>query len=73
MINLLKQNQKIWEIFTRLEEYQPFKLDEHQRFLYSLSQQKNILEPVVSKYLITKGLKIDYPNQKNLPFVSPMI
>jgi len=44
MMNLLKQNQELWEIFTRQEEYYPFFLDRHQRFPYYLSRTRNILE-----------------------------
>jgi len=64
MLELLKTNKDIWELFTKKEEYFPSSLDEHERFNYSLTKYKDIQQPIVSEFLIKNGLKIDFPDQK---------
>jgi hypothetical protein len=61
MINRIKEDKELWDLYTRKEEYSPGKLDKYGRFPYSASQNKNILEPKVSEYLIRKHWKINYP------------
>jgi peptidoglycan/xylan/chitin deacetylase (PgdA/CDA1 family) len=65
MIEKLKQNKELWELFTRKEEYNPLMLDQYDRFPYYLSKHRNIFEPEVSKFLIENGLKVEYPEGKN--------
>lgn len=64
MIEILKQNRELFDLFTRREEYSSFLLDRYQRFPYYLSRYRNILEPQVSKFLIENGLKVEYPEGK---------
>ena len=64
MIEILKQNKELWDLFTRKEEYNPLLLDQYGRFPYYLSKYRNILEPEVSKCLIENGLKVEYPEGK---------
>jgi peptidoglycan/xylan/chitin deacetylase (PgdA/CDA1 family) len=64
MIEILKQNNEIWDLFTKKEEYNPLMLDQYDRFPYYLSKRRNIFEPEVSKFLIENGLKIEYPKNK---------
>ncbi len=64
MIEVLKSNKRLWELFTRKEEYTPLLLDQYQRFPYYLSKHRNVLEPEVSNSLIQNGLKVEYPNGK---------
>ena len=64
MHELLKQNQKIWDLFTRKEEYYQNNLDEHGRFLYDESDLEKAFEPEVSIYLVDQGMKIEYPENK---------
>ena len=45
MIEVLKQNKELWDLFTRKEEYGPLTLDQYDRFPYYLSKHRNILEP----------------------------
>jgi len=61
---MLRQDQEIWDIFTRREELNPKRLDRFGRFTYSLSQHKEILEPRASKFLVENGLKAEYPESK---------
>jgi len=64
MIEVLKQNKELWDLFTRREEYGPLFLDQYNRFPYYLSKHRNIFEPEVSKFLIENGLEVEYPEGK---------
>jgi peptidoglycan/xylan/chitin deacetylase (PgdA/CDA1 family) len=66
MIEKLKQNKELWDLFTRKEEYNPLMLDQYDRFPYYLSKNRDILEPEVSKFLIENGLnlEVEYPEGK---------
>lgn len=64
VIELLKNNQKIWELFTGSEEYEPFSPDKHGRFISKHSKNLNIDTPMVSNFLMENGLKLVYPDEK---------
>lgn len=64
MIDVLKQNKELYDLFTRREEYNSLILDQYQRFPYYLSKHRNFLEPEVSKFLLKNGLKVEYPDGK---------
>ena len=64
MIDVLKSNERLWDLFTKKEEYAPLLLDRYQRFPYYLSRHRDVLEPEVSTFLIQNGLKVKYPNGK---------
>lgn len=64
MINKLRQNQELWDLFTKKEEYNPDFTDQYERFQYYLSSHKDIFQPNVSKFLIENGLKPEYPDEK---------
>jgi len=64
MYNILKEDPKIWDYFSKKEEYLPTKLDSHNRFTYAHSTHKDIFEPNISKYLIQKGFEVEYPDNK---------
>lgn len=64
MIDLLKNNQELWDLFTAKEEYDAVSLDKHQRFVASFSKNKNIDTPIVSNFLVKNGLNVLYPNDK---------
>jgi peptidoglycan/xylan/chitin deacetylase (PgdA/CDA1 family) len=64
MIEALRKNPKIWEIYTREEEYSTNGLDQHDRFIYQKSKYHDVLNPIVSKFLLENGLKIEYPDGK---------
>ena len=65
MHELLMNNQEIWDLFTRKEEYSPEKLDEHHRFLFSEKDLRNASEPEVSRYLIENGMQVEFPENKS--------
>ncbi len=64
MVELLKSNEELWDLFTKKEEYAPLILDQYKRFPYCLSRHKNILKPLVSEFLIQNGLSPEYPDGK---------
>ncbi|MHA1428085.1 MAG: polysaccharide deacetylase family protein [Candidatus Helarchaeota archaeon] len=64
-MNKLKNNQELWDLFTKNEEYNPAFLDQYQRFRYYLSKHRTVLIPEVSEFLVQNGLKIQYPEEKS--------
>lgn len=64
MHEILQKDPKIWDIFTRKEEYNSLIRDKYGRFPYSASSNRNIFEPHVSKYLIEHGYHVEYPEDK---------
>lgn len=64
MHELLKQNQDIWDLFTRKEEYSPKELDEHGRFLFSEKNLVNASDPKASRYLVNHGIHVKFPEYK---------
>ena len=65
MFDELKENEELWDLFTRKEEYNITFRDAYGRFPYYLSSHRNIFEPRVSKFLVEKGMKPHYPDGKN--------
>ena len=64
MIDELRENQELWDLFTRKEEYNPQVLDIHRRFPHYLSKHRHVLEPSVSEFLVRNGLRVKYPGGK---------
>lgn len=64
ILDSIRQDKEFWDIFTKREEYAPILLDRYERFPYYISNNKNNMEPVVSKILINNGLEIQYPEGK---------
>lgn len=69
IINLIRRNPDMWDLFTKKEEYAPIKLDEHERFAYEYSIHKNVLQPVVSEYLFKNNYTFEYPDKKKFALV----
>lgn len=63
-MSLLKEDNELWDIFTRKEEYDPLYTDEYERFPYELSKYKNTFEPIVSEFLLKNGFQCEYPDGK---------
>ena len=51
-------------LFVREEEQNPLFLDRFDRFPFSLSENKNVLSPIVSSFLFDHGFKPIYPDNK---------
>lgn len=65
--DILQQIQKskgLWDLYTRKEEYSPPQLNRYGLFIYGYSENPNILEPAVSRYLVNNGYEIEYPAHK---------
>lgn len=61
----LRAESDLWDLFTRKEEYKPPYLDRHQRFGYYASNNKDVMNPRVSGFLIENGFEIQYPGKKS--------
>ncbi len=61
-IKKLQQNKEMWELFARKEEYPSKYLDYFE--IHNFSNDKYIIEPKVSKFLIENGLDVEYPENK---------
>ena len=66
IITILQKNAEIWDLYSRKEEYTPCIRDKFNRFPFYASRNRNIFEPIASKFLIENGYKIQYP--ENAPF-----
>ncbi len=64
MIDILKNNLQLFDLFTKKEEYNSPVLDKFQRFPYYLSKHSNILKPEVSEFLVNNGFKVEYPEKR---------
>ena len=61
LYDVLKRDRSLFDIFVAKQEYGG-KRDRYGRFLYEISSNKNVLEPVVSRYLINKDvLHVEWP------------
>lgn len=69
IIEEIKKNQNLWELFTKKEEYSPVELDNEGRFGYKFSTHKDVLKPYISEYLLSKGFSAEYPEQKKFAVV----
>lgn len=64
MIEIIRANKELWDLFTNKEEYESLLFDQYQRFPYYLSKNRDIFEPRVSNFLLQNGLKVEYPGKK---------
>ena len=64
MIDKIKKDKALWDLFSRREEYNPKQFDHHKRFLYKYSENKKVLEPRVSEFLMNNGFRIQWPSHK---------
>jgi len=55
---LLKDEQQLFDIFVAKQEYSG-KKDRHGRFLYRFSNYTDVLRPIVSEYLVSKGFSME--------------
>ena len=62
--NVIRQDPELWDIYSRKEEYSPRQLDQYGRFIHAYSDHQEIHDPVVSRYLVENGYRIEYPKGK---------
>jgi len=61
MIEKIKTNQNLWDLFTRKKEYSNFIPDKHDRF----PADEEIKEPVINQFLLENSISWDFPNGKD--------
>ena len=61
---MIEKDSEFWDLFTKREEYNPKKLDEHGRFTFVNSSYNDIFVPHVSKHLKDCGQKVEWPDNK---------
>jgi len=54
----------MWDLFTGMEEYHSSLRDKYNRFPYYASKNRTIFEPKASKFLISNGYHVEYPDGK---------
>lgn len=64
MIGLLREDEEIWDLFTRKEEYSSSFFDQHDRFPHYMSQHPSIFKPRASIHLQRNGLQAEYPDKQ---------
>jgi peptidoglycan/xylan/chitin deacetylase (PgdA/CDA1 family) len=64
MMEKLRLEPELWELFTKKEEYKPILLDQHLRFPSYVSKHKELFQPIVSDFLHMEGYRVEYPHQK---------
>ena len=64
MIEKLKQNEELWDLYTKKEEYNLLFFDQYERFPYYLSTQRDIFDPKISKFPTEQGFRPEYPDEK---------
>lgn len=65
----LKGDQNLYDLFTRREENRPGLRDSFGRFPYYASENRNVFDPAVSRFLHDKGLRMDYPDDHGFAVV----
>lgn len=60
-LDLLRQDEEIWNLFTRKEEYDQSGLDGYGRFPYYRSGHRDVCTPRASQVLIENGFQCEYP------------
>jgi peptidoglycan/xylan/chitin deacetylase (PgdA/CDA1 family) len=61
---LLRQNDYLWDLYTKKEEYGTIQLDRYGRFSSQSSSQKKIESPEISQFLFEQGWVPEYPDNK---------
>jgi len=61
IVELLKSNQELFDLYARKEEYGSSSLDQYGRFLAKNSRHGSVREPRVSRFLLENGFAPQYP------------
>ncbi len=62
MINILKNEKSIWNLYTKPEEYSNLYRDKHNRVLYRFEKNIDPFNPKVSEYLVQNKIEFKWPN-----------
>ncbi|MDD2779300.1 MAG: polysaccharide deacetylase family protein [Methanoculleus sp.] len=61
-LDLAQRNPELWDLFTGKEEYSPEVVDRFGRIQSNAGGNQNLIEPLVSRYLIERECKFEYPD-----------
>jgi len=64
MLDALRSDEALWKTFVNEEDYSATRPDEHGRLNYKNTKRTDISDPVVSRNLFEKGLRVTYPGGK---------
>lgn len=64
MMDLLRQDEEIWDLFTREEEYERSDRDRFDRFPYYKSRHRDVFTPRASQMLMENGFCCEYPESR---------
>jgi peptidoglycan/xylan/chitin deacetylase (PgdA/CDA1 family) len=62
--NIIKNDENLWNLFTKKDEYKITRTDKYGRISYKKSNNENILNPIVSEYLIKNDYQTEYMDNK---------
>ena len=62
--HIIKKDKDLWNLFTKKAEYQTNRTDKYGRISYKTGNNENILNPIVSEYLIKNGFHTEYEDGK---------
>jgi len=64
-MQLLQASPRLWDLFTRKEEYGSALLDRHGRFPSPAGGREEIRRPLVSEFLVEHGFTAEYPEGRD--------
>lgn len=64
MMDLLRQDREIWNLYTRKEEYERSDRDQYDRFPYYQSRHRDVFVPRASQILMENGFYCEYPESR---------
>lgn len=64
MMDLLRQDREVWDLFTRKEEYEESDRDRFDRFPYYQSRHRDVFAPRASQVLVENGFSCEYPESQ---------
>jgi len=64
MIDIIKKDETLWDLFCRKEEYNSPYLDNRERFSFTHARYKNLQHPVVSEFLQKQNWVFPWPDDK---------
>ena len=64
MMDLLRQDNELWDLFTRKEEYEQSDRDRFDRFPYYQSRHRDVFVPRASQMLMENGFSCEYPESQ---------
>lgn len=64
MIDILRTDGEVWDLYTRREEYATCLRDRYDRFPYHMSRHRDVFDPRASQKLVEGGYRCEYPEDQ---------